>query len=98
MPEILNLKPELCFSVVRGGAFVDDAEQFAHLFVEEPLAWSIRLHPDAVDDELRDAAFAGAGDDLLRRARGLFDVNFFVLNVVLGQKTFGNVAIRAPVG
>lgn len=86
------------YSVVGGGRIVADTEQFAHLFVEEAFARAIGLDPDAVDDKLRDGTLAGAGENLLRCAGRLLDINLFVGNVVLGEKSFGNAAVRAPTG
>jgi hypothetical protein len=43
-------------------------------------------------------ALAGAGKDFLSCAGHFFDIYFFVRNVVLGEKSFGDAAVRAAVG
>ncbi len=73
-----------------------DAEECGHLLIEEPIARLIRLHPFAVDDELRDGAFSGVGDDFLRRTGRGFDIDFGMRNVVALEKAFGFAAVRTP--
>src|SRR6202041_2398833 len=67
-------------------------------FVEETFAGSVGLDPFAIDDELRDSAFAGALDDFVHGAGGGFDIDVFIGNVVLGEKAFGLAAVGAPGG
>ncbi len=73
-----------------------DAEQYGHFLMEESVAGSIRLHPFAVDDELRDGPFAGVGDDFLRRTGRGFDIDFGMGNVMALEKAFGFATVRAP--
>ena len=75
-----------------------DSEAFGHLFVEEASTRPVGLHPLPVDHELRDGSFAGALDDFLGGAGRRLDVDLFIANVVLGQKTFGFAAIGTPKG
>ncbi len=70
-----------------------DAEQYGHFLVEESISGSIRLHPFAVDDELRDSAFAGVRDHFLRRTGRGLDVDFGMGNVVALEKAFGFAAV-----
>ena len=64
--------------------------------MKEAAAWSIRLNPLAVQDELRDGALAGVLDDFVRSAGDRLNVDFGVGNFVLGEKAFGFAAIAAP--
>ena len=73
-----------------------NSKPFRHFVVKEALSRGIGLHPYAVNHELRDGAFARAGDDFIRRARRSLDIDLFVSNVVFGQKALGFAAIRAP--
>ncbi len=62
------------------------------------MAGAIGLHPFAVDDELRDGALAGAFHHFLGRAGSRFDIDFFELDVVLGQEALGFAAVGTPEG
>src|ERR1700744_5221832 len=66
--------------------------------MEEAQARAVRLNPFAVQNELRNGTFAGVGDYFLGSARLAFDIDFFVGDGVLGQKTLRFTAIAAPVG
>ena len=81
-----------------GSALVHHAQQLAHLFVKEALAGTVRLHPLAIDDKLRNGALAGALDDLRRRAGCRLDVDFLVGDVVLLEEALGRAAVRTPRG
>ena len=82
----------------RGSAAVRlrDTKKDRHFLVEESVAGLIRLHPFAVDDELRDGALAGTRDDFLRRAGRGLDIDFGMGNVIALEKAFGFAAVRAP--
>jgi len=74
------MKPRMNGPPGFGGLGFGDAEEFGHFFVEEALARFVGLDPFAVEDELRDAALAGLGDDFVGGAGGGFDVDFGVGN------------------
>ena len=74
------------------------AEEFGHLVVQEALAGLVGLDPLAVEDELRDAAFAGLGDDLVGGAGGRFDVDLGEGNRMRGEKALGLATVAAPIG
>lgn len=84
--------------VLRPGRLLFDSKPAGHFFVEESLARTVRLHPFPVDHKLRDGAFARALQDLVGGAGSAFDIDFFVRNVVFGQKALGFAAIRTPAG
>ena len=73
-----------------------DSKPPGHFVVKETFSRGIGLHPFAVNNELRDGAFARACDDFIRRARRSLDIDLCVSNVVFGQKALGFAAIRAP--
>src|ERR1700678_3899531 len=73
-----------------------DSQPLAHLLVQKPFSSDVRLHPFAIDDELWDRAFAGALYNFIHRTRRGFNIDLFVWNVVLRQKTLGLAAIRTP--
>src|ERR1700730_6359105 len=75
-----------------------DAEEFGHLVVEEALAGFVGLDPFAVEDELGDGSLAGIGDDEVGCARGGFDIDLFVGDVVGGEEALGFAAVAAPGG
>ena len=74
------------------------AEQLSHLVVQKALAGLVGLNPLAVENELRNRALAGVGDNLLCSAWRRFDIDLGVGNCVLGQKALGFATIAAPVG
>jgi len=61
---------------------------------EARLVW---LNPFAIENELRDGALAGVGDDRIGGTGRGFDVDFGVGDVVLGEEALGFAAIAAPV-
>jgi hypothetical protein len=73
-----------------------NSEAFGHLVVEKAVPRHVGLHPFAVDHKLRDGTLAGTLEDFIRRARRVLDINFFIGNIVLGQKSLGLAAIGAP--
>jgi len=75
-----------------------NAQQYAHFFIEESFAGKVRLHPPAVDHELRNRAFADVLQEFIGSPRGTFDIDFLKGNVVLFQKILGFAAIAAPKG
>ena len=66
--------------------------------MKEATAGAIGLDPFAVEDELRDGALAGVGDDLVGCTGGALDVDFGEGDGVAGEKAFGLAAVAAPVG
>jgi len=77
---------------------VRNTEQLGHLVVQEAFAWPIGLDPLSIQDELRNRALAGVGDDLVGGAWGGFDVDFGVGDGVLAEEALGLAAVAAPVG
>src|ERR1700722_7403214 len=75
-----------------------DSQALGHLIVEEALAGAIRLDPVTIDHKLRDGTLAGTLDDFVNGTGGGLDVNFFVGDVVLGQKSLGLTAVGTPSG
>src|SRR5581483_4369580 len=75
---------------------VVDTEQLGHLLVFKAQAWNIRLDPLIVEHELRDGAFAGLADYFLSRTRRLFNVDFLVGNIVLGEPALSHAAVATP--
>src|SRR5580765_8606373 len=63
-----------------------DAQTLCQFFVEESFTGAIGLEPAAVNHQLRDGALARSPDNLLGGTGRGFDVNFFVGNIVGGQK------------
>lgn len=64
--------------------------------MEKSAAWTIRLYPLAIDDELGYGPFADVPDYFLRGAGAALDINFGVSNRVLLEKPLGFAAIAAP--
>lgn len=62
------------------------------------MPWLIGLNPLSVENELRDGALAGVGDDLFGGARGFLDVDLGVGDGMLGEKLLGRAAVAAPAG
>lgn len=60
------------------------------------MAETIGLDPLAVNDELRDGAFAGAFDDFFGGAGRGLNINVSKRDVVLLQKPLGDAAIGTP--
>jgi hypothetical protein len=56
------------------------------------------LHPFAVDDKLRDGAFASAGDHLVCGARRGLNIDILEWDVITLQEALGYTAVRAPGG
>ena len=75
-----------------------DAEEGGHFFVEEAAAGAIGLHPFAVNDELRDGAFADVFEQGVDGTGGALDVDFGVRDGVPGEEALGFAAVAAPVG
>lgn len=75
---------------------VSYAEECGHLFVEEAAAGSVGLDPFAVEDELRDRAFAYIGENFIGCAGSGFDVDLVEWDVVLCEEAFGGTAVAAP--
>ena len=73
-----------------------DTQALGHLLIEEPLARAVGLHPLAVNDELRDGAFAGTSDDFVGRARSGFNINILEWDVITLQEALGYATVRAP--
>src|ERR1700675_3495803 len=73
-----------------------NSQPFGHPVVEKALSGHIGLHPFAINHKLWDGTFAGTLKDFICRAGRALDINFFVGNVVLGQKALGLAAIGAP--
>ncbi len=68
------------------------------LFVEEAAAGTVGLKPFAVDDQLRDGAFADVADEFGRGDRVLVDIDFGVGEVVGVEELLGGAAVSAPGG
>ena len=66
--------------------------------MQKALSGFVGLHPLAIDDELRDGALANIAKNLVSGARGVLDINLFVRNLVLSEKTLCFAAIAAPGG
>ncbi len=77
-------------------AGLGDAEQRAHLVVQEAAARAVRLDPFAVDYELRDRSLAYVPDQLIRGVGGGFNIDLGIGNLVLFEESFGFAAITAP--
>jgi hypothetical protein len=78
------IRPRALMTSLPGGRLgLRNAEEFAHFVILEALARSVRLHPRAIDDELRDGSLSCALDYFLRGAGSLFNVDLMVGNVVL---------------
>ncbi len=63
---------------------LSDAQPLGHFVVKEAFARLIRLHPFAIDHELRHSPLARMFDDLFCRARRALHVDIFVCDVVFG--------------
>src|ERR1700678_635445 len=79
-------------------AGVAHREQLAHLFVEEALAWTVRLDPFAIEDKLRDSPLAHVTDNLVRSPGAGLDVDLGIGNLMFFEKFLGFAAIAAPRG
>jgi hypothetical protein len=77
---------------------VRNSEELGHLVVQKAFAGPIRLDPLSIQDELRNRALAGVGNDLGCSAWGGFDVDFGVGDGVQAEETLCLAAIAAPVG
>lgn len=64
--------------------------------MQKALTGAIRLNPFAVEDKLRDSAFADVPKNLIGSAWNLLDVDLGVGNRMFVQKTFSLAAITAP--
>ena len=64
----------------------------------KPSPGNVWLYPVAIDHKLWNGAFAGALDYFLGGSGRLFDIDFVIGNVVLGEPAFGDMAIAAPGG
>jgi hypothetical protein len=73
-----------------------DAQALGHFVIQEAFAGPVRLHPFAVNDELRDGTFTGLLDHFVGGAWGVFDIDLFEDDIVLLQKALGFAAVRAP--
>jgi len=101
------MQPTLVAFATRGGRGVRpyiaqlglfNSQEFRHFVVQEPFSGTIGLQPMAIDYELWDSTLSGTADDFLGSARSNFNIDLFVRDVVLRQKTLGLAAIRAPEG
>ena len=79
----------------RRGLF-SDSKQLSHLPVFKSFSGDVRLHPVAINHELRNGPLARALDYFFSRAGGLFNVDLLVGNVVLGKPALCDMAIAAP--
>jgi hypothetical protein len=77
-------------------AGVAHPEQLAHLLVEEASAWTVRLDPFAIQDELRDGSLAHMTDKLVRSAGSVLDVDLGISDLVFFEEFLGFAAIAAP--
>ena len=75
-----------------------NSQPLSHFFVEEALAWAVRLNPFAINHELRNGPFASTLDDLFGGAGGGFDVDFPECQVVALEEALGFAAVGAPEG
>ena len=73
-----------------------DTEEFSHLVVEEASAGAVWLDPFAVDDELRDGAFAYVRQNQVCGAGSGLDVDLLEGNVMRGEETLRFAAVAAP--
>jgi hypothetical protein len=64
--------------------------------VEKALAWTVRLNPFAVNDELGDGPLAHLPDNFFGGARTGLDIDLGIGDQVLFEETFGFAAIAAP--
>jgi hypothetical protein len=60
------------------------------------LAWTVRLDPFAIQDELRDGTLAHVADKLLSGARAVLDIDLGISDLVFFEEFFGFAAIAAP--
>src|SRR5689334_6440808 len=77
---------------------VSNSEKFSHFLVLETLAGNVGLDPLPVQHKLRNGPFTGSLDHFFGRTGYFLYVDFFVVNVVLGQPAFSNTAVAAPWG
>ena len=61
---------------------MEHTEEFGHLLVKKAVAWTVRLDPFAVDDELRNRPFANVLEDFLSRPGGALDIDLGIGNLV----------------
>jgi hypothetical protein len=80
------------------GAFsaVGQAKAGSHLRVEEAAAGAVGLNPLAINNELRNSAFADVGEDFFSGAGGLLDVDFGVGNLVGIKEALGLTTVTTP--
>lgn len=64
--------------------------------MEKSAAWTVRLYPFAIDDELRNGPLAYLSDNFLRGAGVGLDINLGIGNLVLFKEPFSFAAIAAP--
>lgn len=85
------------YSKAHGGfELFGHSKQLRHFLVLESFSGNIGLYPGAIDDELGNGPFAGALDYFFGSAGGLFNVDFMVGDVVLGEPALCDMAIPAP--
>lgn len=89
-------KRQNCIEPDLAGSSRLKAEPDRHLFAQKASAWTVGLHPFAVDHELRNRALADVPDKLLGGARRRLDINFGIGDLMLLEESFGLAAIPAP--
>jgi hypothetical protein len=80
------------------GSGLRDAKKLGHFVVEKSLSGLVGLNPFSVENELRDGALAGIGDDLGGGTGRSFYIDLFEGDGVQVEKALGLAAIAAPVG
>src|SRR5205085_5046481 len=79
-----------------GGLALGNAEQLSHLVVMKALTRRVGLYPAAIDDELRDGAFAGIANHVFSGAGNFLNVDFSKRNVMPREPTLGFATVAAP--
>ena len=84
--------------MARSSWLFSDAEERRHFLMQKAVARAVGLNPFAVEDELRDGALAGVGDDLVGCAGSALDIDLSEGDGVAGEKALRLAAVAAPVG
>src|SRR5436189_5669311 len=72
------------------------SQQLTHLCIQKPAAWSVGLHPLAIKHELGNGSLSNIADYFVGRTGGLFDIDLFKRNVVLGEECLRLAAVATP--
>jgi hypothetical protein len=89
-------QPKLRLNRQARPVLLQNAQPDRHLFIEKTFARPVRLHPFAIDDELRDGPFADVRHYLGGGPGRLFNVDFCERDTVFLEKSLGFAAVSAP--